>query len=115
MSDHPLLTIRNGHVASCGVPPHFESPLRGLSSYFQNEHGEQWVFRYEAGDAATVWGGDIGWDNPVSVRIDGSDLSHGSSELPHTWLMGEWVLNQPEWLWVGACCAAAFERRKGRP
>lgn len=55
-----MMTIENGHAESCGEPPAWisEKP-RGLRSYFENRHGDQWVseatknlFRLAGGDAS---------------------------------------------------------------
>ena len=42
-------------------------------SYFENEHGEQWLFvRAHGADTATVYGGDLGWESH-EVRFRSSD------------------------------------------
>jgi hypothetical protein len=44
-SDQPLLTVLNRHTASCGEPPQeTNEPSGRYVGYFQNEHGDQWLF-----------------------------------------------------------------------
>ena len=41
----PLLTIRNHHSPTCGDPPIVNEEDRDTYiGYFENQHGEQWVF-----------------------------------------------------------------------
>ena len=62
----------NAHHERCGAPPRLrntDSP--GLyCGYFENRSGEQFVFTFDrATGAGTVWGGDLGWDEPKSFTI----------------------------------------------
>ena len=90
----PLLTIRNHHSPSCGDPPIVkkEDPDTYIG-YFENEHGEQWVFTCERTTGeAVLRGGDIGWNESwpvVNGEVDAQNLS------------------RHEKLWLAACHAAA--------
>ena len=93
----PLLTIRNHHSPACGDPPIVNEVDRGTYiGYFENQHGEQWIYtcNRKTGEAV-LRGGDVGWDTPLSVvngEVDGLNLSHD------------------EKLWLEACHAAAAPR-----
>ena len=90
MSDDVFLTVKNVHSENCGQPPTFESG-QGYLSYFENEHGEQWVFALDRESGVFfLCGGDLGWES----RQIGED---GLRNL---------VLNLPERLWVLACLQA---------
>lgn len=57
-----LLTIRSRHAEAA---PDFEASVGAGAyvSYFENEHGEQWVFVRDRGaQHAAVYGGDNGWE-----------------------------------------------------
>lgn len=90
----PLLKIPNHHAATCGDPP----IVNGHEShvyigYFENEHGEQWIFtRDRKTGIAILRGGDIGWNTAI-------DVTKGPS--------ADWVLNQSELAWLQACLAAS--------
>lgn len=67
----PLFQITNKHVDECGTP----SPLPAdfetgpyYRSYFENEHGEQWLFwfNYDTKELH-LRGGDCGWDQQHKV------------------------------------------------
>ena len=41
----PMLTIHNRHPATSGIPPAFSTEAADLYiGYFENRHGEQWIF-----------------------------------------------------------------------
>jgi len=90
----PLLKILNHNAATCGDPP----IVNGHEShvyigYFENEHGEQWIFtRDRKTGIATLRGGDIGWNTVIDVTDSRST---------------EWVLNQSEVAWLQACLFAS--------
>ena len=93
MSD-PLLTIQNHHSPSCGDPPIIAAESSATYiGYFENRHGEQWIFTYDrtTGDAV-LRGGDIGWNTKHSV-VDGR--------------VGDLVLSDDEQAWLNACWMAA--------
>ena len=44
----PMLKIKNHHVASCGDPPMVASDAEHVYlGYFENRHGEQWIFTFD--------------------------------------------------------------------
>ncbi len=92
MSD-PLLTIRNYHAPGCGDPPIVTDDDTNIYiGYFENIHGEQWVFTFnrDTGEAL-LRGGDIGWNNGQSV-VDG--------DVPGL------ILGDEERMWLRSCWAA---------
>ncbi len=96
MSD-PLLTIRNHHSAACGDPPIVNEDGRNTYiGYFENQHGEQWIFSCDRRTGeAELRGGDTGWNKPwpvVGGNVDGLNL------------------NREEKLWLEACLAAVKAR-----
>jgi hypothetical protein len=88
-----LLTIRNHHSPSCGDPPIVNEESRDTYiGYFENQHGEQWIFTWSrATGEAVLRGGDAGWNKPWPV-IDGK--------------VNGLNLNRAEQLWLEACLAA---------
>lgn len=96
MSD-PLLTIRNHHSAACGDPPIVnEDASSTYIGYFENQHGEQWIFTCNRTTGeAELRGGDTGWNKPRSV-IDGK--------------VDGLILNREEQLWLASCLAALGAR-----
>ena len=88
-----VVTIRNAHVPACGLPPRVENGENRYIGYFENVHGEQWVFTFDRlTGRGTLCGGDIGWENPVEV-IEGQ-----TEDL---------ILSIAESLWLTACWTAA--------
>jgi hypothetical protein len=62
----------NTHDASCGRPPRLRNTADpGLyHGYFENRYGEQFIFTFDrATGTGTVWGGDLGWDEPKSFTV----------------------------------------------
>jgi hypothetical protein len=59
----PILTIHNRHPAAGGIPPAFTTEAADLYiGYFENRHGEQWIFTCDrATREASLRGGDAGW------------------------------------------------------
>jgi hypothetical protein len=91
MSDS-LLQIWNHHVAECGGPP-IATDEKCYVGYFENAHGEQWVFTFDReSKKAELRGGDIGWNDVREVR---------GGQVPGL------ILSADERLWLQACCAAA--------
>lgn len=90
----PLLRIPNHHAASCGDPPIVNGAEgRCYIGYFENEHGEQWIFtRDRRTGTATLRGGDTGWNTAIDVT------SGPTSEL---------ILNASEQNWLAACLKAS--------
>lgn len=94
----PLLRIRNHHAASCGDPPIVDGDDPNLYiGYFENIHGEQWIFTYnrKTGEAERR-GGDAGWNTRNKVT---------GGEVPGL------VLNDEESKWLAACWQAATAGR----
>jgi len=87
-----LLEIDNVHVADCGPPPSLDATDKYVG-YFENPHGEQWVF---IGDSKTgkavIRGGDCGWETGYEVSL--------KSPCPHA------ILNDPEKMWIISCFMA---------
>ena len=88
----PMLKIRNHHAASCGDPPIVASDTEDVYlGYFENRHGEQWIFAFDRKTrAATLRGGDVGWNSIYNV-VDGAvaDLILGKDE--QAWLRACWM------------------------
>jgi hypothetical protein len=84
-----LLEIDNVHFDSCGVPPALDATDKYLG-YFENPHGEQWVF---IGDRRTgkavIRGGDVGWESEHRVSR--------KNPCPNL------ILNEPEKMWIITC------------
>lgn len=93
----PLLTIRNNHTPACGDPPIVDNSANCYVGYFENVHGEQWVFTYDrqTGDAYLL-GGDINWNNRKVVR-DG--------------VVPDLRLTDDEAAWLRACWNSAVPRQ----
>jgi hypothetical protein len=86
-----LFTVSNHHTAHCGSPPEVDGDdPADYHGYFENEHGEQAVFVYNAGTrTGRLWQGDAGWETPCDVvdgRAEGRVLTPG--EL--LWLQAVW-------------------------
>ena len=94
----PLLRIRNHHVVASGDPPIVSSDDPNLYiGYFENMHGEQWIFTYQRKTGqAELLGGDVGWNTRNEV-IDGA--------VPGL------ILTEEESMWLNACWNAATTAR----
>ena len=68
----PLFSVNNHQIKECGKPPTFTDADRTLGdrrSYFENRHGEQWIFTHNRDTRLIrVYSGDCGWDKVLSVR-----------------------------------------------
>lgn len=87
----PFFIMRNNHVDSCGIPPTITNDTTSkYYGYFENEHGEQWLFVYDRETKkAVLFGGDVDWGNVFPVkngRVEGLIL--GQAELK--WLSSCW-------------------------
>ena len=80
----PMLTIHNRHAAACGIPPAVSTEAADLYiGYFENRHGEQWIFTFNrATREARLRGGDVGWASTYPVRDGRVD---GLIWAPPTW------------------------------
>lgn len=131
-SDH-FFRVSNHHAASCGTPPACDdltAPEITYRSYFENEHGDQWVLLYDNDqDIVFLYGGDCGWETPLKVYTL-QQIAEGMAKayqqpslLEHSCLAdqpgmpvvigtGDMVnLNEPERLWLTGCLAALNRRR----
>jgi len=86
----PLLTISNNHSPACGDPPIARNSEACYIGYFENVHGEQWIFTFDrlTGDAYLV-GGDIGWNTRQEVRngtVPGLQMTKDEA----AWLLACW-------------------------
>src|SRR5512147_1683467 len=98
----PLITIYNRHSRDCGEPPQITNDDRSrYVGYFQNEHGDQWIFVDDpATGSATLRCGDAKWSTVYTI--------HGPQDLPHS-------ITDSERTWILACWDAAkfsMEARK---
>ncbi|MBN1139920.1 MAG: hypothetical protein JXM73_25340 [Anaerolineae bacterium] len=102
MEPKTILAIRNRHVPSCGQPPTVDDSTGDYRGYFENEHGEQWLFVYDMlTNTATIYGGDIGWEDPVVMQ---EPESYDDLEIMEE---TDLVLSPPEVAWIRACWMAA--------
>jgi len=89
-SEAALFSVSNHHTEQCGKPPAIDGDdLDAYHGYFENRHGEQWVFIYQRDTGeGTLYGGDVGWEaRPVvGGKVDGLILA--SEEK--TWLQACW-------------------------
>jgi len=107
MESLPMLVIYNRHAPGCGKPPGIDNHMGDYRGYFENEHGEQWIFVYDrAAGTAMLYGGDIGWEDPVTMK------EPSSLEPIEIMKQTNLVLSPPELAWLAACwaTATAFER-----
>ena len=73
--------IVNGSAENCYV------------GYFENPHGEKWVFILDPGTGkATLRGGDVGWNTQF-------DVTNGAA--------ADLILGREEQLWLQACWSSA--------
>jgi hypothetical protein len=88
-----LFSVSNHHTAHCGEPPVVNGDDPGVyHGYFENCHGEQFVFVCHRNTAeGTLWAGDAGWQQPHAVVEGKVDL----------------ILSPEEELWLQACWQAA--------
>jgi hypothetical protein len=95
--NRPFFTMSNVHVASCGEPPALSNDNPDYyHGYFENRHGEQWIFTYcRSKRKAEIRGGDADWASVYEV-VDGK--------------VEELVLSTDERLWLAACWAAVTEK-----
>ena len=90
----PLLCIRNHHGAGCGDPPIVtgDDPAT-YTCYFENPHGEQWIFTYNRRSrTGELRGGDAGWNNCFAVEGE---------------TVAGLIMGREEAMWLAACWRAA--------
>lgn len=81
-------------MKSCGNPSLItnDDPQK-YYGYFENEHGEQWVFVYDhQTGTAELRGGDVGWDKVIHI------YNGNANDL---------ILNEEEKIWLQTCWKAA--------
>jgi hypothetical protein len=89
----PIFVMPNHHTADCGTPPEVVGTLgspRIYHGYFENCHGEQWIFTYDAKSGiGELKGGDAGWEEIVDV-VDGLPIELILSHAEGEWLRTCW-------------------------
>ena len=100
MSHEPLLTLYNRHAAAAVEPPHLTNHDRTrYLAYFENEHGDQWLFVDDpASGTAVLRCGDADW-TAHTIR--------GPQDLPRS-------MTDAERAWATACWQAAVFSRAHR-
>lgn len=97
--DDAIFTMYNNHSKSCGTPPVVSNKKsKNYYGYFENEHGEQWIFIYNRETKkAELRGGDTEWQNIFIVNNG---------------FVKELILDSEESNWLQACWKSAtrFER-----
>ncbi len=97
----PLFTVYNNHIPDSGSPPSINGndPDKYIG-YFQNMHGEQFLFIYDrVAREGIIRHGDAGWNNPYPV-VDGT--------APRL------IMHEAELLWLQACWSAATAHERPR-
>lgn len=67
-----VFAAHNNHTKHCGAPPRIRNTdnRRLYYGYFENRHGEQFVFIFDpATKTGTITGGDLDWGHPKSFTI----------------------------------------------
>lgn len=102
----PLLEIPNNHY---GFAPSFPPDKHVYTGFFENEYGEQWVFRFDRRTKeGTVTGGDVSWKvYPVVDGEPGGGLL--LSDLERGWLLACWVAAHGLTGWAGPAEVRAEE------
>jgi hypothetical protein len=118
----------NTHHAGCGAPPRMRNTnnLGLYHGYFENRHGEQFVFTFDRATlTGTVSGGDLGWGEPkafnrgmldealrstqdLAAQVKGSDARSKLPMLDAGLALGRLtdLTGQDEVIWLRACLAA---------
>jgi hypothetical protein len=88
----PLIRIQNHHALACGDPPIISSDNMDLYiGYFENRHGDQWIFTYHRKTTkAELLGGDAGWNTRNEVT-DGVVPSLSLNAEESKWLKACWL------------------------
>ena len=87
----PLLLIRNHHTAACNDPPIVNDDDPDLYiGYYEDVHGEQWIFTYHrTTKLAQLRGGDTGWNSSIPV-VEGKAEGLNLSPDEMAWLQTCW-------------------------
>lgn len=96
-SKQPLFSVTNHQIADCGAPPTLPADFDTgpyFRSYFQNKHGEQWLFwRHLESGEYELRGGDCGWDNKLKpVLVDYETLVTAMKKVNLANLSAQFVL-----------------------
>ncbi len=91
MSGQVIFSITNHHVEVAGVPPHIDdSQGNQLHYYFENRHGDQFIFVYDLDtNAGVLYCGDAGWEHPDSV-MNGEPQRIALNTIEQAWLKDCW-------------------------
>ncbi len=86
-----VLAISNKHVSECDQPPTIDtSQSPDYIGYFENQFGEQWIFRFDRTTGrGTVRGGDDGWNCEHPVAEGRCDIILDDAES--RWLASAWA------------------------
>jgi hypothetical protein len=112
-------SVANHHVPSCGKMPLWaiHRPENSYFGYFENRHGEQWMF-LATKDQMRLAGGDTGWDQLYEETApDWKALSNATVQPGAVVLLGkiksdvfkEIIFDLPEAIWLSACVRSAAE------
>jgi hypothetical protein len=86
----PLLMIMNHHVPECGDPLIVADNDNLYVGYFENVHGEQWIFTFDrTTKRCELRGGDVGW-NEVELIKQGKELNLILGLAERQWLEACW-------------------------
>lgn len=96
MTEELVLTVRNRHIADCGIPPSLNAGEVFFCSYFENDYAEQLVIVLKD-TGAWLYHGDIGWETPIEI-VNGC-------------LARDFVLSDEEREWL-ALCWKQIEKRQ---
>jgi hypothetical protein len=86
----PFFMMRNKHTPAGSEPPAITNEVEGqYLGYFENRHGEQWVFVYDrVAQTGELRGGDVGWETVIPVREGQASIILGAAEAE--WLSACW-------------------------
>lgn len=92
MNNKPIFLMYSNHIKESGRPPEYTNENSGdYFGYFENVHGEQWIFSYNRKEKkGELRGGDIGWENPVEV-INGQVAGLILDPSERAWLKACWI------------------------
>jgi hypothetical protein len=114
------------------TPPRLDAPAAGANvfqSYFENEHGEQWILVHDAAnDRVVVYSGDCGWENELTVLPFKESIAALPQEVADSYLEranslgatrmatlmgknGPVILSETEAMWLNACLRVVAYRR----
>ena len=86
----PFFMMRNKHTPTGSEALTIANEVEGkYFGYFENRHGEQWVFVYDrVAQTDALRGGDVGWDTVIPVREGQTSIVLGPAEAK--WLRACW-------------------------